>query len=132
MSEFGTLRAIGYNRLRVFFIIFCEVFLLALFALTCAFIGSAAILLLASRTGIHVGSGAASYLFGGEYLYPLFKLQDALIAFTVILILSLIAPYKPAMKLSLQKVSDILRKRQDRSPLAIMLLRSLLRRAGSS
>ncbi len=131
MGEFGTLRAMGCNRIQIFFIISCEIFLLALFALLCAAAISTVILLLVSRTGIHVGSGAASYLFGGEYLYPLFKLKDALLALGIILILSLMAPFKPAMKLSWQKISDVLRKRQERSPLTIMLLRNISRRMRS-
>lgn len=126
MSEFGTLRAIGYNRMQIFFIIFCEIFLLALFALACALASSTVIVLIASRTGIHVGSEAASYLFGGDYLYPIFKLKDVLFAFAVILVLSLMAPFKPAMKLSWQKISDILLKRQDRSPLTIMLIKNII------
>jgi putative ABC transport system permease protein len=128
MSEFGTLRAIGYNRTRIFFIIFCEIFLLALFALTCAFISATALLLPIVRTGIHIRSESASYLFGGEYLYPIFKLKDVLLALAIILVLSLMAPFKPAMKLSWQKISDILLKRQDQSPLAIMWLRNLISR----
>ena len=126
MSEFGTLRAIGYNRMKIFFIIFCEIFLLALFALACALASSTAIALVAGRTGIYVGSEAASYLFGGDYLYPIFKLTDVLAAFVIILVLSLMAPFKPAMKLCWQKISDILLKRQDRSPLTIMVMRSVV------
>jgi putative ABC transport system permease protein len=128
MSEFGTLRAIGYNRIQILFIIFCEIFLLALFALLCALVSSTVIVLIAGRTGIHVGSEAASYLFGGDYLYPIFKLKDVLFAFAVILVLSLMAPFKPAMKLSWQKISDILLKRQDRSPLTIMMIRVFISR----
>lgn len=126
MSEFGTLRAIGYNRARIFFIIFCEIFLLALFALAGALAASTAAVLLTGRTGIYIGSEPASYIFGGDYLRPIFRIRDVLTAFVIILALSLMAPFKPAVKLCWQKISDILLKRQERSPVTVMVIRSMV------
>jgi putative ABC transport system permease protein len=125
MSEFGTLRAIGFNRRQNFFIIFCEIFLLAFFSLLCAFLSSTAIILIVSQTGIYIGSGPISYLFGGDYLHPLFKIDDALFALAVIFILSLMAPFKPAMKLCYQKITDILLKRQQRMPLTLLIIKNV-------
>jgi ABC-type lipoprotein release transport system permease subunit len=128
MSEFGTLRAIGFNRIQIFFIIFCEIFLLALFSLLCAFSGSTVIVLIFSQAGVHIGSGPISYLFGGDYLYPIFKFEDVLFAVTIIFILSFMAPFKPAMKLCRQKICDILLKRQERSPLIVMAIKKIVSR----
>jgi putative ABC transport system permease protein len=127
MSEFGTLRAIGYNRWQNFFIIFCEIFLLAFFSLACAFLLSSVIVLITSQTGIYVGSGAVSWLFGGDYLYPKFEYQDVLFALAVIFILSLLAPFKPGLKLCYQKITDVLLKRQDRRPLTVLVLRNIFK-----
>ncbi|MBN1799491.1 MAG: ABC transporter permease [Spirochaetales bacterium] len=127
MSEFGTLRAIGYNRRQNFFIIFCEIFLLAFFSLLCAFLLSSVIVLITSQTGIYVGSGAASWLFGGDYLYPRLEYQDVLFALAVIFILSLLAPFKPGLKLCYQKIADVLLKRQEKRPLTIMVLRNIFK-----
>jgi putative ABC transport system permease protein len=128
MREFGTLRAIGYNRRQNFFIIFCEIFLLALFSLLGAFILSTFIVLITSQTGIYVGSGAASWLFGGDYLYPKLEYQDVLFALAVIFILSLLAPFKPGLKLCYQKITDILLKRQEKTLLVVLMIKNIFRR----
>jgi putative ABC transport system permease protein len=128
MREFGTLRAIGYNRTQNFFIIFCEIFLLAFFSLFSALICTVLLIFIVGQSGIYIGSGAISYLFGGDYLYPVLYTQDLLLALVVILALSLLAPLKPGLKLCFQKITDTLRKYQQRSPLTIIILKSVFRR----
>jgi len=127
MREFGTLRAIGYNRMQNFFIIFCEIFLLAFFSLFSALVCTILLLAIVGQNGIYIGSGAISYLFGGDYLYPMLYVRDMLFALIVILILSLLAPFKPGLKLCFQKITDTLRKYQERSPLTLLILKSMLR-----
>jgi hypothetical protein len=85
-------------------------------------------MLIVGQSGIYIGSGAISYLFGGDYLYPVLYTQDLLLALVVILALSLLAPLKPGLKLCFQKITDTLRKYQQRSPLTIIILKSLFRR----
>jgi len=127
MSEFGTLRAIGFNRIHNFFIIFCEIFLLALFSLVCALLISVLLVLIAGQTGIYIGSGAISYMFGGDYLYPILEYEDVFFAFAVIFILSLMAPFKPGLKICYQKITDVLLKRQERRPLTILIVRNIFK-----
>jgi len=127
MREFGTLRAIGYNRMQNFFIIFCEIFLLAFFSLFFALICTVLLMLIVGQSGIYIGSGAVSYLFGGDYLYPVLYLQDIVFALIVIMVLSLLAPFKPGLKLCFQKITDTLRKYQERTLLTLLVLKSVFR-----
>lgn len=119
MREFGTLRAIGFNRKQSFYIIFLEIFLLALTALATALMVTLALVLILRHTGIHIGKGAIAYALGGENIYPVFVLRDTLMPLLVITLFSLFAPLKPGLRLCQQKITDLLA--QDQKPLSAIL-----------
>lgn len=116
MREFGTLRAIGFNRTQSFFIIFLEIFLLALISLTTAFFLTLLLVAILSHTGIHIGKGAIAYALGGESIYPVFVLRDTLMPLLIITLFSLFAPLKPGLRLCHQKITDLLA--QDQKPIS--------------
>jgi ABC-type lipoprotein release transport system permease subunit len=112
MAEFGTLRAIGFNRVQIFLIIFHEILVLSLISLAAAFVLSSVLILILGQTGIHIGSGPAGYFFGGEYVYPVLMVSDTLLALILMLLFSLIATSKPGMQLCYQKITNLLTKNQ--------------------
>jgi ABC-type lipoprotein release transport system permease subunit len=112
MAEFGTLRAIGFNRIQVFTIVFFEILVLALISLAAAFVLSSTLILILGRTGIHVGSGPAGYFIGGEHVYPVLMVSDSLIALMIMVLFSLLASLGPGLKLCCQKITNLLTKNQ--------------------
>lgn len=122
-QEFGTLRAIGFGIAQSFFIIFAEIFFLALSALLAALALSSAFVLLFARIGISVGSGTAGYVFGGSTIYPRLDVSDALFALLIIFLLSLLSPLKPGLTLCLQRITDMLSRRQRRIFVTAALLK---------
>jgi len=90
-----------------------------------AFIISTILILIFNQIGIYVGSGTTSYMFGGEYLYPIFKIEDTLFALLAIAVLSLIAPLKPALNLCYQNITDILVKKQKRIIVSFAVIKNL-------
>jgi putative ABC transport system permease protein len=112
MKEFGTLRAIGFNRFQGFVIIFLEVFLLSLIFFGMAFAVTLILVYASAETGIHIGKGAVAYVLGGEYIYPVFVLSDTLTAMAIITVFSVFAPLKPGLRLCWQKITDLLAQNQ--------------------
>jgi ABC-type lipoprotein release transport system permease subunit len=112
MSEFGTLRSIGFGRPSNFFIIVFEVFALTLASLFVALAVTLLLVLITSHSGIFVGNGVLTSLLGGEYIYPELDIADTLFAITLVAIFSLLAPAKPALRLCIQKITDLLAKNQ--------------------
>ncbi|MDP4180287.1 MAG: FtsX-like permease family protein [Bacillota bacterium] len=125
MKEFGTIRSIGYSRLQSFFIIFMEIFLLALIFLFFAFVISFVLILILGNTGINVGSGPMSYAMGGEIFYPEMKPGDVLFALAAIIVFVMASTIGPGLKLCYQNITDIMMKRQKRVYLTVELARSL-------
>ncbi len=72
IKEFGTLRAVGYNRPRCFLIIFLEIFILALIFFFLALGVTGILVYIFGQTGIPVGKGAIAYILGGESIVPKF------------------------------------------------------------
>lgn len=127
MKEFGTLRAIGYNRAQSFLIIFYEVFFLSVIALTCATVVAELFALIFGKVGIYVGSGPMSYAFGGESLYPILTFGDVIFALIAITLLSLISTLNPGLKLCYQKITNLMLKRQQKIYPFMIILKDLLR-----
>jgi ABC-type lipoprotein release transport system permease subunit len=112
MREFGTLRAIGFNRIQNFFIIFFEILLLSLISLSIALVITIILILILGRTGIYIGRGAIAYGLGGESIYPVFVLLDTLTALLIISVFSFFAPLKPGLRICYQKITDLLAQNQ--------------------
>jgi ABC-type lipoprotein release transport system permease subunit len=130
IQEFGTLRALGFSRPKCLLIVFAETFIVSLFALAAASALAAALTFALSRLGIYVGPGPASYILGGQYVYPAFRFTDLATAFAVIGAFALVAPLGPGRKLLRQKITDMLAKNQRRVPLFGSVLRRRLDRLG--
>ncbi|NJD02460.1 MAG: ABC transporter permease [Ruminiclostridium sp.] len=112
MKEFGTLRAIGFNRLQSFLIIFLEIFILSLFFFGAAFVANLLLILLLGSNGIYTGKGAVAYALGGESIRPVFAFSDTFLALGVMTGFSLFAPLKPGLRLCYQKITDMLAQNQ--------------------
>ncbi|NLN64160.1 MAG: ABC transporter permease [Clostridiaceae bacterium] len=125
MKEFGTLRAIGFNRVQSFFIIFLEIFILAMIFFVLALGISCILVYFFSQTGIPVGAGAFAYILGGERIYPKFIPSDTLTALLIITCFSLLAPVKPALVLLYQNITNMLSQNQKRISVIGGILHSL-------
>jgi ABC-type lipoprotein release transport system permease subunit len=90
-------------------------FILSMIALFLASVISIAVILVLAHIGIYAGTGAMSYAFGGEYLYPVFKWFDMAIALLIMVFLSLASTVMPALKILNLRITDILSKRQKRN-----------------
>jgi ABC-type lipoprotein release transport system permease subunit len=122
IQEFGTLRAIGFSRSQGFLIIFSEVFLVSVMALAAACAFTVVIIAFFARTGIYIGPGPASYVLGGELVYPVLNAGDLSSALGIVTAFSLLSPLGPGLKLCGQKITDMLAKRQRRvSEIALIL-----------
>lgn len=130
MREFGTLRAVGYSRPRVFLIIFFEVFFLAFFWLSAAVLAGIAFAAVFGSVGMHIGTGPLSYNFGGEYVYPFLLPGDILVGACGVLALSLLSILKPGLQLCFQRISEILLKRSRRIFVIPLLLKKLIAALG--
>jgi ABC-type antimicrobial peptide transport system permease subunit len=123
MREFGTIRVVGYGRGQSFALIFLEFFFLALIAMAGAFILTGILVAIIGRTGVHIGSGPQTYFFGGESFYPEIRIGDLIDGFLVILLFSLVSTLSPGLKISFQKIPDLLA----RKPRSISWWRAMLR-----
>lgn len=112
MKEFGTLRAIGFNRSQSFLIIFLEILLMSLFFFGIAFAANLLLVLLLDRNGIYIGKGAVAYAMGGESIRPVFVFADTFTALAIMAGFSLFAPLKPGLRLCFQKITDMLAQNQ--------------------
>jgi putative ABC transport system permease protein len=112
LGEFGTLRALGFARRSAFLIVFFEVLVLSLAALAAALALTLVLTLVFSLTGLFVGNGVLNSLLGGEYVYPVLDPLDVLFALGMIALFSLLAPLKPALRVTLQKITDLLARNQ--------------------
>lgn len=119
MKEFGTLRAIGFNRFQNFAIVFLEIFIMSLIFFGIAFVLNILLVLLLENTGIYIGEGAVAYALGGESIYPVFIPSDVLSAMAIITLFSVFAPLKPGLRLCCQKITDLLA--QNQKPLSAIL-----------
>ena len=129
IQEFGTLRAVGFSKPQCLLIVFSEVFLVSVFTLATASAAAAALILVLGRTGIFVGAGPASYILGGQYVYPALRFTDLATAFAVVSAFALVAPLGPGLKLMRQTITDMLAKNQRRvSVLGFALGRLFARR----
>lgn len=112
MMEFGTLRAIGYSKQRCYGIVFMEWFILAgisvgiALGITLLFVG------LYGKSGLYVGSGAVTYVLGGESFCPKIKWEDILFTMMTMSLFTLTATIRPSGKLLKQTLTDLLAKRQ--------------------
>lgn len=125
IKEFGTLRAIGFNRIQNFTIIFLEILILAMMFFLLA-IGFTIILVhFFGRTGIPIGKGAIAYILGGEKIYPKFIASDILPGLLIMACFSLFAPVKPALNLLYQSITNLLSQNQKPVSAIRCILRSL-------
>jgi putative ABC transport system permease protein len=128
MREFGTLRAIGFQRRQGLFIVFSEIFLLALVSLLIALVITLFLVLIFGQTGIYIGQGAIAYALGGESIYPVFLFSDTGAALLILALFSIFAPLKPGLRLCYQKITDLLAQNQKPgSPLLKLIMRPLRR-----
>jgi ABC-type lipoprotein release transport system permease subunit len=128
MQEFGTLRAIGYERFRIFLIVFFEILFLSFLALLAAVAVSGVFVFAFGTYGLYIGSGPMSYNYGGEYIYPFLVASDIITCVLAITILSLLSILKPALTICAQKISDILARRKKRVLVLLAMLRKVLAR----
>jgi len=112
MKEFGTLRAIGFNRFQSFLVIFLEILIMSLLFFAAAFIINIGLIAALSGQGIYIGKGAIAYALGGESIYPVFEFADTFTALIIITLFSLFAPLKPGLKLCCHKITDLLAQNQ--------------------
>jgi ABC-type lipoprotein release transport system permease subunit len=126
LKEFGTLRAIGFNRVQNFLIIVLEVFLLAVISLGVACIITFIFIGILSQTGLYIGKGTIAYVLGGESIYPAFQWGDLFNALLVITIFAIFAPLKPGLQLCYQKITDLLAQNQKPVAVLVTMLRQRL------
>lgn len=127
MREFGVLRAIGYGKKEVFSIVFFEVFGISFFALLSAFAINIIFVGIASWSGLPVGSGAASAVFGGERIFPKLRLTDQFFSLAGIVVLSLFAVFNAAITVCRQNIPDLLAKKQRKIKLFSILFDNKVR-----
>lgn len=123
LKEFGTLRAIGFNRGHSLLIIVLEIFLLAVISLGVACIITFIFIGILSQTGLYIGKGTIAYALGGESIYPVFQWGDLLSALLVITIFAVFAPLKPGLQLYYQKITDLLAQNQKPVTVLVAMLR---------
>lgn len=119
MKEFGTLRAIGFNRPQNFLVVFLEILILSLVFFGVAFVLNLAAIFALGGTGIYIGKGAIAYALGGVSVHPVFIMSDTLTAMAIIVIFSIFAPLKPGLRLCWQRITDLLA--QDQKPGSALL-----------
>ncbi len=112
MKEFGTLRAMGFSRIKCFTVIYLEIFILSLVCFAMAFAITLILTFITGHTGIYVGKGAIAYILGGESIYPVFIFTDIILGLLIITGFSIFAPLKPGLKLCSQKITDLLAQNQ--------------------
>jgi ABC-type lipoprotein release transport system permease subunit len=112
-KEFGTLRAIGYSKVKCYIIIFLEVLLLSLMALSLALILSLSIVIIVNMkgNGVYVGSGAITYVMGGERFYPFIKENNIIVGIGLMVLFSLISTFSPSVKMLNTNIVDLLAQR---------------------
>lgn len=111
LREFGTLRAIGYNKKRCFFIVFLEVAVLSFVVWAVSTIIGFIIVLLININGIYLGSGTISYTLGGEYLFFDVKIIDIIKSFIIVMLFSLCATLAPGISICKRNIVDALSNR---------------------
>jgi ABC-type lipoprotein release transport system permease subunit len=111
MKEFGIMRAIGFSKIKCFFIVFFELFLISLISLILSLGSVMTFVVLFAEKGLHIGTNYMTNAFGGEYLYFILKPTDYIFAFLVLLIFVLISTIPPVAKLCNGKITDLLNKR---------------------
>ncbi len=119
LKEFGTLRAIGFNRAQNFMIIFLEIFLLGVISLGIASVLAFILVGVLNQTGLYIGKGTIAYVLGGESIYPVFQFTDLAVAIVIITIFALFAPLKPGLQLCYQKITDLLA--QNQKPVMVLM-----------
>lgn len=114
MKIFGTLRAIGYSRNQCFLIVFYEMAIICLFALGMSFLVMSVLLALINMggSGVYVGSGAITYVLGGERFYPSMRVFNIVLGVVFMLGLSISVTYRIMKKLIVRNITDLLSKRQ--------------------
>jgi putative ABC transport system permease protein len=132
LGEFGTLRAVGFARPSAFLIVFFEVLVLGIFALAAAALCTLVLTAVLGATGLFVGNGVLNSLLGGEYVYPAADPLDFLAALGLIGLCSLFSPLKPALRVTFQKITDLLARNQKQLFATVEIVRtavhSILRR----
>lgn len=126
LKEFGTLRAMGFNRLQNLLIIFFEILMLSLVCFSTAFAANLGLVALLEKPGIYVGRGAVAYALGGEAIHPLFIPKDTLPAMMILLFFSIFAPLKPGLRLCRQQITDLLAQNQRPMSAITDMLRSAI------
>lgn len=114
MKIFGTLRAIGYSRNQCFLIVFYEMAIICLFALGMSFLVMSVLLAVINMGGggVYVGSGAITYVLGGERFYPSMRVFNIILGVVFMLGLSISVTYRIMKKLIARNITDLLSKRQ--------------------
>ena len=134
LSEFGTLRAIGFARRSAFLIVFFEILILGLLSLLAAMLFTLALAAVFGAVGLYVGNGVLNSLLGGEYVYPVLDPLDLVTALGLIGLFAFLAPLKPALRVTLQRITDLLARNQKQVFAIVELLkaraRKLFRRPG--
>ena len=113
-EEFGTLRAIGYSKLRCYGVIFLELFILAAIGAAMALAFTIGFTTAFGKTGIYVGGGAVTYMLGGESFIPVIMWSDIGFCVGAIGVFALVATIIPSRKLLGQGLTDLLAKRQSK------------------
>lgn len=108
--EFGTIRAMGYSKRNCILITILEIAVVSLYAYIVAgivvFVACKGI----STNGIYVGTGAITYVFGGERFYPFVKIYDLIGGLIIFLCFSVISTIGPGRKMHKHKIIDLLNK----------------------
>ena len=110
-EEFGTLRAIGYSKWRCYLIIFLEVAILAGIGVGISLTITAIFVLAFGKNGIYVGSGAVTYMLGGESFVPKLNFSDIWFCVGAVVLFAVFTTILPARKLLKQQLTDLLAKR---------------------
>lgn len=108
MTEFGTLRAIGFSRLQNTILIVMEMLMIATLSLLAAIALSLVFVAFTGQAGILIGPGAVSYFLGGERVYPELLPGDVAAALLVIAAFAVFATLRPALSLMGNDITDLL------------------------
>jgi ABC-type lipoprotein release transport system permease subunit len=120
MQEFGTLRAMGFNRRQGFSIVFLEILILSLGFFILALAVVVILIHILDESGIYIGKGSIAYALGGEAIFPVFEFADILPGLLIITLFSFFAPLKPGLRLCYQKITNLLV--QDQKPVSAVAL----------
>lgn len=110
MKEFGTMRAVGFSKIKCFGIIFFELLFASVVSLALALMSVMTFVIGFGERGLYIGTNMMTNAFGGEYLYFILKPTDYVFAVVVMLVFVLISTIPPTVKMVNTKITDLLNK----------------------